>query len=267
LFSNLNDVTLTSLESYGITGGYKLSSDVSISSGKVTTLAEGVSVDMQGYDINVYGALNAEFTETADFLVTTRDYAYLNIRNGGQVNLKNASINIGSGSLWGQVNVNTGALLTMEGGDLFANHYNVSIANGGEARLNGTHVRSAITNAGTLTLTGVTSTSNIASSGTLTATDTSTSSYLKVTSSGVLDGVSCTTLHVDSDSDVSVGEGGLTLTGTEAMRLTNAFTGNKRTASALMRYPGGYCHHITAQKQRKIVLITVFRKLFLNFGK
>ncbi|MEE1264735.1 MAG: hypothetical protein UHH87_00430, partial [Akkermansia sp.] len=170
------------------------------------------------------------------------DYAYLNIQDGGQVNLKNASLNIGSGGLWGRVSVFAGGALNMEGGDLFANYYHVQIAAGGQATLVGTNVRSAINNSGTLNMTGCSISSYISSSGALNVTDSSISSY--ISSSGtlsltgvnstsyivaygttLLDGVTCATLYVDSSSDVSTGENGVTLTGTEALRLVN-FSGN-----------------------------------------
>ncbi|MBQ5664508.1 MAG: hypothetical protein IIV41_01420, partial [Akkermansia sp.] len=204
---SLNTSTLSVLPE-SLAGTYRLVSNVSVNAEQTVTVEEGVSINMQGYDLNVYGSLNAEYDEVSDLLTTSGDYAYLNIQDGGQMNLKNASLNIGSGSLWGRVSVLSGGVLNMEGGNLFANHYHVQIAAGGQATLVGTSVRSSITNSGMLSMTGVNSTS-----------------YIEAWGTTLLDGVTCTSLYVDSTSDVSVGEGGVTLTGTEALRLVN-FSGN-----------------------------------------
>ncbi|MEE1265032.1 MAG: hypothetical protein UHH87_01960, partial [Akkermansia sp.] len=238
---SLNTSTLSVLpESFA--GNYKLVSNVSLAAGETVTVEDGVGINMQGYDIDVYGTLNAEYDEVSDLLTTTGDYAYLNIQDGGQVNLKNASLNIGSGGLWGRVSVFAGGALNMEGGDLFANYYHVQIAEGGQATLVGTNVRSAINNSGTLNMTGCSISNYISSSGSLNVTDSSLSSYISssgtlsltgVTSTSYieafgtiqLDDVTCTTLRVDSASDLSVGENGVTLTGTEALCLVN-FSGN-----------------------------------------
>ncbi|MBR5195775.1 MAG: hypothetical protein IKW48_06510, partial [Akkermansia sp.] len=197
----LGDCTLNALPE-SLSGGYKaMTSDTLVGSGKTVTLADGVSIDINGYSPNIYGKLIAENTEVADAFTGS---GYVEISNGGTLELTNASIRSQYFRMY------NAATLEMTGG----------VFDTGSGSLSSSYAESRIS------LTGVEMRDNISTYGTLELTDVTSTGRIEAYGSTTLDGVSCTSLYVDSDSDVSVGEGGLTLTATEALRLTNTFTGD-----------------------------------------
>ena len=237
IHNSLNDVTLSALPDT-LSGGYKSHSSVTINSGKTVTLEEGVCLQMQSdHDLNVYGTLVAENEEVADAIIGgSTSYAYLNIRDGGKLQLKNANVRNGY-----YLYIYKGGTLEMEGGTLDTRNY-LYIQSGAMATLNGVAVNDYIDNAGTLTMTDSSISSYIAGSGTLTlekvncssyidctgklnAKDVTVSSYLAAFGNSTLEDVSCSTLHVDSVSDITTVGTGVTIRGTEVFRL-RGFRGN-----------------------------------------
>ena len=194
---SLGDCTLNALPE-SLSGGYKvMNSGTVIASGKTVTLGDGVSIDINGYSSYIYGRLIAENTEVADAITGSGSLCLY----GGTLELTNASIRSE------YFNMYNAATLEMTGG-VFDTGYG------------------SLYSECVVSLTGVEVKDDIYSYGTLNLTDVNSIGLIRAYGSTTLDGVSCTTLYVDSDSDVSVGEGGLTLTGTEAMLLTNTFTGD-----------------------------------------
>ena len=106
--------------------------------------------------------------------------------------------------------------------------YDFQVYSGGTATLSGVTVKDYINNSGTLNMEGCSINNYITSSGELNMSGVVSTSYIEAMGATTLDGVTCTTLRVDSDADVSTGEGGVTLTGEEAIRLQN-FSGNVAT--------------------------------------
>ncbi|MBE6410436.1 MAG: hypothetical protein E7034_07565 [Akkermansiaceae bacterium] len=162
--------------------------------------------------------------------------AYLYIRDGGKLQLKNANVRNGY-----YLYIYKGGTLEMEGGTLDTRNY-LGIQSGASATLNGVTVNDYIDNAGTLTMTdssissyitgggtltleNVECASYISSSGKLNAKDVTVSSYLAAFGNSTLEDVSCSTLHVDSVSDITTVGTGVTIRGTEVFRL-RGFRGN-----------------------------------------
>ncbi len=144
---NVYTSTLTSL-SESFAGGYKSSGNVSIASGNTVTLEEGVCLQMQSdHDLNVYGTLVAENEEVADAIIGgSSSSAYLYIRDGGKLQLKNANVRNGY-----YLYIYKGGTLEMEGGTLDTRNY-LSIQSGASATLDGVTVKDYIYNYGTLSL-------------------------------------------------------------------------------------------------------------------
>ncbi len=197
---SLGNCTLRELP-VSLPGGYKLvDSRTVVESGKTVVLDDGVSIDTNGHTFYLEGKLIAENAELAD-AITGSGSLYL---RGGTLELTNASIRSRSFNMYYAATLEmTGGVFDTANGSLYVNSAECVVS------LTGVEVKDDIYNMGTMVLTDVNSSGRIEAYGSTT-----------------LDGVSCTTLYVDNDSDVSVGEGGLTLTGTEAMRLTNTFTGD-----------------------------------------
>ena len=145
----LSTITLEDV-SGKLSGGYKLSGDVTIERANTVSLAEGVVINHQGNDIMVYGYLNADYEEVADAFISTSTYTYITVQDGGVVTLKNASVNL-SGS-YNQLRVYSGGSFNMTGGSLKASSYGISVSSGGALSLSGVEVKSKIENQGSLTL-------------------------------------------------------------------------------------------------------------------
>ena len=153
LTGNLNTSTFTKTQG-GLNLGYKSVRPVSIQADKTVTLEEGVCWDLNGWTLNVYGTLEAEWETSADVITGTRSnyYNYFYVQDGGKVQLKNANINLAD---LGYVTVYSGGTLEMEGGSLYAN-CGVTVNGGGNMVLDGTTVRSYVTNSGTAVLSNCT---------------------------------------------------------------------------------------------------------------
>ena len=236
IHNSLNDVTLSALPDT-LSGGYKSHSSVTINSGKTVTLEEGVCLQMQGNHLYVSGTLVAENEAVADAITgLTTSSPYLYINNKGKVQLKNANVT----GLY-RVRLYSGGTLEMEGGTLDSRDY-LYLESGSTATLDGVTVKdyinnygtltmtdcsisSSISGSGTLTLENVESTSYISSSGVVTAKNVNISSYLAAYGNSTLEDVSCARLNVDSATDITTAGTGVTITGTEVIRLVG-FKGN-----------------------------------------
>ncbi|MEE1264734.1 MAG: hypothetical protein UHH87_00425, partial [Akkermansia sp.] len=172
--------------------------------------------------LNVDGTLVVDNETVADALVSVSGAPCLRINNGGKVQLANANV---TGFYY--ISTQSGGTFEMTGGTLDSvNDFQVS--SGGTATLSGVTVKDYINNSGTLNMEGGSIDNYITSSGVLNMSGVVSTSYIEAKGATTLDGVTCTTLRVDSDADVSIGEGGVTLTSAEAIRL-QSFSGNVET--------------------------------------
>ena len=242
----LGDSTFTQLPDT-LPGGYRVVNDVTVAAGKTVTLEEGVcwkfdykkSLFDYKESLYIYGTFVVNNATVADALVADNNYVYCEVENGGKLQLTNANLK----QLY-RVYLYSGGTLEMTGGTLDS-RYELEVCAGATATLTGVTVKDYINNYGCLTLEDCSINSYINnygcltledcsinkyinSEGTLKLTDVNSTSYITAKGSTTLDGVTCTTLVVDGDADVSIGEKGIVLTGTKAFEL-NGFSGNVDT--------------------------------------
>ncbi|MBR3926697.1 MAG: hypothetical protein IKJ58_08025, partial [Akkermansia sp.] len=228
----LGDSTFTQLPDT-LPGGYRVVNDVTVAAGKTVTLEEGVcwkfdykkSLFDYKESLYIYGTFVVNNATVADALVADNNYVYCEVENGGKLQLTNANLK----QLY-RVYLYSGGTLEMTGGTLDS-RYELEVCAGATATLTGVTVKDYINNYGCLTLEDCSINSYINnygcltledcsinkyinSEGTLKLTDVNSTSYITAKGSTTLDGVTCTTLVVDGDADVSIGEKGIVLTGT-----------------------------------------------------
>ncbi len=218
----LGDCTFTQLPD-AVPGGYRVV-NVTVAAGKTVTLEEGVCWELGDYDLDVYGTFVVDNETVADALKSESRYAYLYVRNGGKLQLTNANLNQLSHEF-----IYSGSTMEMTGGtlDLWDGHC-LEVRDGATATLTGVTVMEDIKNYGSLEMEDCSINNDIDSEGTLKLTDVNSTSYITAKGSSFMDGVTCTTLVVDVDADVSSGEKGIVLTDTKAFEL-NGFSGNVDT--------------------------------------
>ena len=144
---NIYTTTLTVLPDT-FAGGYKSADSITVKESNTVTLEEGVCLQMQSsHDLFVYGTLIADNEEIADAIRGINDrYAYMYIRDGGKMQLRNANIRNGY-----YLYIYKGGTLEMEGGTLDTRN-DLSIQSGATATLDGVTVNDYINNYGTLNL-------------------------------------------------------------------------------------------------------------------
>lgn len=109
-----------------VSQGYKLVGAVSVASECTATLAEGAALNLNGFNLSVYGTLEAENTTREAAIIDDTVSSRLSVRSGGKLNFKKADIELTNSSSY------------------------VAIYSGGEAYLDDCAVKAGVDNDGTL---------------------------------------------------------------------------------------------------------------------